>query len=112
MPVVVAMRADFPAHCCVLPKGTCHVNANLKQSFPLRHAPMTLGALQQCFTRNTGALIQSSREGALTPRQRPYRHGRNQRASGGALTGTLSIPDVPKGWQRNSRASVIQPPAH
>ena len=33
-------------------------------------------------------------------------------ASAEIAPGTLSIPDVPQGWQRSSRASVIQPPAH
>ena len=28
------------------------------------------------------------------------------------MSGTLSMPDVPSGLQRNTRASVIQPPAH
>lgn len=75
LPGVVTARADFPAHGCVLPKGTLHVNANRKQSFPSRHAPAILEALQQSFARKTGALlielVQSFREGALTPRQRP-----------------------------------------
>jgi hypothetical protein len=58
--------------------------------------------------------IESSAEryGALTPRQRPYRHGRYHRALEGLVSGTLSIPEVPQGWQRNSLASVIHPPAH
>lgn len=48
--------------------------------------------------------------GKLTPRQRPNRHGRYQCAPWGRASGTLSIPEVPQGWQRNSRANVIQPP--
>ena len=35
-----------------------------------------------------------------------------QCARAGNACGTKSSPDVPHGWQRNSRASVIQPPAH
>ena len=50
--------------------------------------------------------------GELTPRHRPNRHGRYHRAPAGLVSGTLSIPEVPQGWQRNSRAKVIQPPAH
>ncbi len=50
--------------------------------------------------------------GALTPRQRPNRHGIYHRAPGGLVSGTLSIPEVPQGWQRSSRASVIHPPPH
>jgi hypothetical protein len=34
---------------------------------------------------------------ALTPRQRPYRHGRNQRECGLRLGGTKSRPEVPNG---------------
>jgi len=56
--------------------------------------------------------VQQIIQGALTPRHRPNRHGRYHRAPGGLVTGTLSIPEVPQGWQRNSRASVIQPPPH
>jgi hypothetical protein len=37
-----------------------------------------------------------------------WRCARTQEAGGD----TLSIPEVPQGWQRNSRASVIQPPPH
>ena len=48
---------------------------------------------------------------ALTPRQRAYLQGKYQRAPFGAARGTLSMPEVPKGLQRNRRASVIQPPA-
>lgn len=50
--------------------------------------------------------------GAFTPRQRPNRHGAYQCAPGGFVSGTLSIPDVPQGWQRSSRAKVIHPPPH
>ena len=51
-------------------------------------------------------------QGALTPRHRPNRHGRYHRAPGGLVRGTLSIPEVPHGWQRSNRARVIHPPAH
>src|SRR5216683_6231391 len=50
--------------------------------------------------------------GALTPRHRPNRHGRYHRAPGGFISGTLSIPEVPHGWHRKNRASVIHPPPH
>ena len=50
--------------------------------------------------------------GELTPRHRPKRHGRYHRAPGGVVAGTLSMPEVPQGWQRKSRARVIQPPPH
>jgi hypothetical protein len=56
--------------------------------------------------------VQQKSYGALTPRHRPNRQGRYHRAPGGLVSGTLSMPEVPKGWQRNSRASVIQPPPH
>jgi hypothetical protein len=51
-------------------------------------------------------------QGALTPRQRPNRHGKYHRAPAGLVSGTLSMPEVPQGWQRNRRASVIHPPIH
>src|SRR5690348_9144144 len=38
-------------------------------------------------------------EPSLTPRQRAYRHGKYQRADDGRIAGTLSIPEVPHGWQ-------------
>jgi hypothetical protein len=60
----------------------------------------------------TNSRVRFEPYGALTPRHRPNRHGRYHRAPGGRVSGTLSIPEVPQGWQRNSRAKVIQPPAH
>jgi hypothetical protein len=56
------------------------------------------------------ACLQSGR--SLTLRQRPYRHGVYHRAFAGGALATKSRPDVPNGWQRERRASVIQPPAH
>src|ERR1700730_11575162 len=75
----------------------------------------SLKAVQQSRAqqKSQGAKISGAEiSGALTPRQRPNRHGRYHRAPGGFVSGTLSIPEVPQGWQRNRRASVIQPPPH
>ncbi len=85
--IVVEMMPDFPAHYFSSP-GEKN-NAHIGRQFPIF----------RCHIE-------------FTPRQRPNRHGRYHRAPGGLSSGTLSIPDVPQGWQRNSRASVIQPPAH
>jgi hypothetical protein len=50
---------------------------------------------QQCAFRLEA--VQQNRQGALTPRQRPNRHGRYHRAPSGFVSGTLSIPEVPQG---------------
>jgi hypothetical protein len=68
--------------------------------------------LNDGFSASPAALLRRGDQvGPLTPRQRAYRQGKYQRAPAGTFAGTLSIPDVPNGWQRNSRASVIHPPA-
>src|SRR5208282_3417134 len=67
------------------------------------------------FLRLSLAASGSASRGAgsgLVPRQRPKRHGIYHRELAGNVAGTKSSPCVPHGWQRNSRASVIQPPAH
>ena len=46
----------------------------------------------------SSATTHSARAGTIAP-------------CGGNASGTKSRPDVPNGWQRSSRASVIQPPA-
>ena len=42
-------------------------------------------------------------------RHRPYAHGRHHAPF--ATSGTGSVPHVPQGWQRQSLAVPIQPPA-
>jgi hypothetical protein len=79
-------------------------NARPMPLFPRQPCAFSLKAVQQAFWR--------SFYGALTPRHLPKRHGKYHRAPGGFVSGTLSIPDVPHGWQRNRRASVIHPPPH
>ena len=72
--------------------------------------------LWRCCSRRARISIEGGAQwfvqGALTPRHRPNRHGRYHRAPGGLVTGTLSIPEVPQGWQRSNRAKIIHPPPH
>ncbi len=49
---------------------------------------------------------------ARPSRQWPYRQGKYQRADEGSVCGTGSKPWLPKGRQRQNRASAIQAPAH
>jgi hypothetical protein len=76
-----------------------------------------VGVLQFWLSTPPAALSRHTDEparhhGALTPRQRPYRHGKYQHAPAGLVCGTMSMPDVPQGRQRNTRASVIHVPPH
>ena len=62
---------------------------------------------EQLFADGLGAPSKS----LFVPRHWPYRHGRYQDDFSGSDRGEKSSPLVPQGWQRQSRASVIQLPA-
>jgi hypothetical protein len=90
---VMAVAADFPAHCCSSQRSNQTIQ---RQRLEFHVPPLCL----QCVFDLKAPQWNLPRlhfQGALTPRHRAYRHGRYHRAPGGAVFGTLSMPEVPKG---------------